>query len=61
MPTDIEWNAPLPDCDICKMDGRKTPAPYDSPTLGGPWANMCQEHLDLFGVESDITLRRINA
>lgn len=30
----------LPDCDLC---GKKESAVYDSPTVVGPWANMCPE------------------
>lgn len=40
----------LPDCDFCKMEGRKEPAEYDGKTKQGPWANMCQEHFDRHGV-----------
>lgn len=37
----------LPPCDFCP-DGR--PAGYDARTIYGTWANMCLEHLKLFGV-----------
>ena len=42
----------LPDCDICKQEGRKPPekAEYDGRTTFGPWAYMCQEHFDKYGV-----------
>ena len=40
----------IPNCDFCKMDGVTKPAKYDGMTKAGPWANMCQEHFDTFGV-----------
>ena len=45
--------AVIPPCDICKDNGpytEPTPAVYDGKTIWGPWANMCQEHWDLYGV-----------
>jgi len=39
----------LPDCDLCKMEGRKEPAEYDAKIPGSSWANVCQEHFDKFG------------
>ncbi len=41
--------AAIPDCDICKQNGRTEPALYDAKTWMGPWANMCQEHFDRLG------------
>lgn len=37
------------DCDICKMFSTKTPALYDAKTLAGPWAYLCQHHMDTEG------------
>ena len=36
----------LPKCDICGKD-----AEYDAPTTRGPWANLCQLHYQIHGVE----------
>ena len=38
--------ATLPKCDLC----RGGEAHYDARTIDGPWAYMCQEHFDHFGV-----------
>ena len=35
----------FPKCDFCATDAR-----YDGQTGMGPWANMCQEHFDAYGV-----------
>lgn len=34
------------DCDICKSQGTITPATYDAKTNRGPWAYMCDEHME---------------
>ena len=44
--TEVEVSA-LPACDL---HGDGTPALYDGKTVMGPWANMCQDHFDKFGV-----------
>lgn len=41
----------LPDCDICKQEGRKEPADYDCKTVFGPWANLCEKHYQKFGAK----------
>ncbi len=43
--------AQLPDCDFCKMEGKKEPAEYDAriPRAGGRWGNLCQLHFDQQG------------
>lgn len=35
----------LPKCDFCNKK-----AIVDGKTIMGPWANMCKEHFDLYGV-----------
>lgn len=42
----------LPDCDYCKQEGRTPPekAEYDGKTKHGPWAYMCEEHFNKYGV-----------
>lgn len=41
----------LPDCDMCKAEGRKEPAEYDSKTVHGPWASLCEPHWQKYGVK----------
>ena len=53
---DIKWVGPLPKCDFCNKE-----APYDSPTKYGPWANMCDNHMGIHGVDSSVAMRRIHA
>ena len=40
----------IPWCDICDSRGDKTPAAYDGRTRMGPWANMCEECFEEYGV-----------
>lgn len=41
----------IPDCTLCVSQGKMgVPALYDGKTTLGPWANMCQEHFEVFGV-----------
>jgi hypothetical protein len=43
--------AARPNCDICKMNRQlTTEATYDGKTIHGPWANMCQECMNSYGV-----------
>lgn len=43
--------AVLPDCDIHKQAGKPaTPAAYDGKTRRGPWAYMCEECFQVWGV-----------
>ena len=37
----------IPDCDFCENG---TKARYDGKTVMGPWANMCQAHLAIYGI-----------
>jgi len=39
----------LPDCDICKMEGKTEPAEYDAKIPGGSWTNLCQQDFDKYG------------
>jgi len=39
----------LPDCDICKMEGRTEPAEYDGATSFGRWGYMCEPHFQTHG------------
>jgi hypothetical protein len=48
MSTEVEV-AEIPDCDICKGNGVKTPAEFDGATAMGPWAYMCLIHFMAFG------------
>lgn len=46
----IPWGEDLPLCDFCqRYHSEAKPAPYDGPTLFGPFANMCHHHLEYFG------------
>ncbi len=38
-----------PDCDLCKQQGSQRPAFYDGKTVYGPWAYMCEEHMEEVG------------
>lgn len=42
----------IPDCDICKnqQDRVIRPAVYDGKTVFGPWAYMCEEDFQDFGI-----------
>lgn len=40
----------LPDCDFCRREDRTTAANYDGRTTYGPWAYMCQECFEQFGI-----------
>jgi len=39
----------LPYCDFCKREGKDQPAKYDSPTIFGPWAYLCEHHFKRVG------------
>jgi len=38
----------LPDCDTCKMQGKRSKAEYDAKTYRGPWAYMCEDCWSVF-------------
>jgi hypothetical protein len=38
-----------PKCDLCKRNGHTKDAEYDSPTHGGPWAYLCEDHFQTHG------------
>ena len=42
----------LPPCDLCKQDPLVPyqAAHYDGKTKMGPWANMCKEHFEAYGI-----------
>lgn len=40
----------IPLCDICKSENITIPAAYDGKTKYGPWAYMCEEDFQVFGV-----------
>lgn len=42
--------ARIPDCDFCKENAVTKPATVDGRTIIGPWANMCQNHFQMYGV-----------
>jgi hypothetical protein len=46
--TDVLDARPL--CDLCKEQGRERPAAIDGKTTFGPWAYLCIEHYDTYGV-----------
>lgn len=52
--TEVKWVGDLPWCDICttwrKPIDPERRAIYDGKTTKGPWAYMCQECFDKFGV-----------
>jgi hypothetical protein len=37
------------DCDLCKEQGKTTPAIYDAKMQEGPWAYMCEAHYKRHG------------
>lgn len=43
----ILWTSPMPPCDICTGKGAKPVRDgiYDSPTVNGPWGNLCHTHM----------------
>jgi len=41
----------IPNCDFCaKRRGSIVDAKYDGKTVLGPWANMCQDCFNIFGM-----------
>lgn len=52
-PIPIKWVQALPKCDICS-----DPAAYDVPTNMGPWANLCERCLPVYGGHIQIGFRR---
>jgi hypothetical protein len=40
----------LPTCNLCEEAGYTEPALYDAHTTMGPWAYLCQEHFDDYGI-----------
>lgn len=40
----------IPDCDICKQRNHTRPAVVDGKTIHGPWANMCEDDFQAFGI-----------
>lgn len=58
----------IPPCDICVATDPSDVAPgtYNAPMtgqgqrlFGGSWANLCQSHFDVYGIDSSVTERRI--
>ena len=39
-----------PACDLCKAQGKTTPAAIDGKTRMGPWAYLCVPHFEVHGV-----------
>jgi hypothetical protein len=39
----------IPDCDMCKQDGEKTPAYADAALVFGSWGYVCVSHFNQFG------------
>lgn len=33
-------------CDLHKLKGEEVPATYDAKTKAGPWAYLCDEHME---------------
>jgi hypothetical protein len=42
--------AALPNCNFCAEKGITTYAKYDCKTVFGPWANVCQECFERYGI-----------
>lgn len=40
----------LPNCDFCQREDKEVKADCDGKTVFGPWANMCSEHYEAYGV-----------
>jgi hypothetical protein len=53
LPKPIEWGGEIPNCDFCSQ-----PAPYDVPTNLGPWANLCELCLPIYGGRISMGFRR---
>lgn len=45
----------LPECDFHKQRGVSVPGLYDAKTDFGPWANMCENCMRLYGPWDDST------
>ncbi len=37
-------------CDFCKSNEEDVEAKFDGKTQFGPWANMCKDHFDQYGI-----------
>lgn len=57
----IRWDQDLPPCDFCCEVKVTRPALYDGKTKLGPWANMCDFHLKMYGYPNSegLTNKRI--
>ncbi len=47
--TKVKWLSPNPKCDYCHFTNM--PVFYDARTLAGPWAIMCEDDFQRFGVK----------
>lgn len=47
MSTKVEMTT-IPDCDVCKGEGRQSPAYADAKLCIGPWAYVCESHFTSF-------------
>lgn len=48
----------MPNCDLCKQQGRETKAEYDSKTVFGPHAYLCPEHFRSHGCPPSTKLEK---
>lgn len=44
------------ECDLCKQNGNKGIARFDTPTKLGPWANLCLGHMASHGIKTSVTV-----
>lgn len=58
MPKPIQWTENYPSCDFCPESGK-----FDGKTKMGPWANMCEGHLNEHGYpgSNDLTFQRVKS
>jgi len=47
-------------CNLCADHGVSRPAVYDAKTVMGPWANLCDEHMESHGVKAKGLSTRVN-
>jgi len=40
----------IPNCDLCREQGKAVKAIYDAKTIHGWWAYLCEEHFNKLGI-----------
>ena len=48
---EVKWRAELPDCDLCKTEGKTNKAAYDAQIRGmRSWGYLCEDHFKQYGL-----------